>query len=181
MKRLLELFFDELRLNDRLKSLKHYFFLDLGDFFVNFFDGAEEQLEQMTKNVSIEKMRSLLEMSIRTSSANGDPFKDDLTCELNSYSLNEQIFAMQNIRGALGQNAFILSTNQDKNYQQSNLGMQTMHNYKCLESITFDYMVKWPLTLIISRRAITKYQLIFRHLFFCKYVERHLANTWLLH
>ena len=40
---------------------------------------------------------------------------------------------------------------------------------------------QWPLTLIISRRAITKYQLIFRHLFFCKYVERHLGNTWLLH
>lgn len=96
-------------------------------------------------------------MSIRTSSANTDPFKDDLTCVLNSYSLNEQIFAMQNIRGALGQNAFILSQDRDRPAPTTGIGMQTMPNYKCLESITFDYNVKWPLTLIINRRAITKY------------------------
>lgn len=110
-KRLLDLFFEEEQILERFKSIKHYFFLDLGDFFVHFFDVAEDQLDQMTKHVSIEKMKSLLELSIRTSSANSDPFKDDLTCELNSYSLNEQIFAMQNIRGALGENAYILNNN----------------------------------------------------------------------
>jgi len=56
-----------------------------------------------------------------------------------------------------------------------------MQNYWSIESLTFDYQVPWPLTLIISWRSITKYQLIFRHLIFCKYVERHLANTWMLH
>lgn len=131
-------------------------------------------------------MKPLLELSIRTSSSNNDPFKDDITCELNSYSLNEQIFAMQNIRGAIGKNGYINEQSQSKLYssipQSPNLSsFNSTSNFKCLESITLDYMVKWPLTLIISRRSITKYQLIFRHLFFCKYVERHLAKTWLLH
>ena len=104
------MFFREERLLDRFKSLKHYFFLDLGDFFIHFYDNSEAYLEQLTKNVSVEKMKSLLELAIRTSRANTDPFNDDLTCELNSYTLIEQIFAMQNIRGALGSNAYILNS-----------------------------------------------------------------------
>ena len=37
----------------------------------------------------MEKLESYLEMAIRTSSVNADPFKDDVTCELNSYGLIE--------------------------------------------------------------------------------------------
>jgi gamma-tubulin complex component 2 len=185
-KRLLDLFFIEERLLDRLKSIKHYFFLDLGDFFLHFFDGADIYLEALTKEVSNDKLKSLLELAIRTSTANMDPFKDDLTCELNNYSLVEQIFVMQNIRGALGSNAYApdaTGSGQSRpNFSSVPIsGMNSMQNYKCVDSFTLDYKVQWPLTLIISRRAITKYQLIFRHLFFCKYVERHLGNTWLLH
>ena len=39
----------------------------------------------------------------------------------------------------------------------------------------------WPLNLILSKRAMTKYQLIFRHLFFCKAVELQLMQAWHLH
>jgi len=185
-KRLLDLFFIEERLLERLKSIKHYFFLDLGDFFIHFFDGADNYLEALTREVSNDKLKSLLELAIRTSTANMDPFKDDLTCELNNYSLLEQIFVMQNIRGALGSNAYATEgpggTQARANFPSVPMSaMNSIQNYKCVDSFTLDYKVQWPLTLIISRRAITKYQLIFRHLFFCKYVERHLANTWLLH
>ena len=41
--------------------------------------------------------------------------------------------------------------------------------------------MKWPLTLILSKKAINKYQLIFRHLLFCKYVEKCLENMWVQH
>ena len=43
---------------------------------------------------------------------------------------------------------------------------------------TLDYIVTWPLSIVLSRRALTKYQLQFRHLFFCKYVERELSTSW---
>lgn len=120
-------------------------------------------------------------MAIRTSSANADPFKDDVTCELNSYGLIEQLFAIKNIRGALGRNAF--SRYADPN-SQNNQGFNfapTSKTLKVLEAFTLDYKVKWPLTLIISRKTITKYQLIFRHLLYCKYVEKNLETAWLHH
>ena len=70
--KLLKLIIVEESLVERLASMKHYFFLDRGDFFVHFVDIAEEELEKQHKNVSIEKLESLLEMACRTSSANYD-------------------------------------------------------------------------------------------------------------
>lgn len=55
--------------------------------------------------MTMEKLDSYLEMAIRTSSANADPFKEDVGCQLNSYGLIEQLFAISNIRGALGSRA----------------------------------------------------------------------------
>jgi len=54
-----------------------------------------------------------LELAIRTSSANSDPFKDDVTCEINAYGLIEQMFALRNIKGALGSSAFGLGSKND--------------------------------------------------------------------
>jgi hypothetical protein len=44
-----------------------------------------------------------------------------------------------------------------------------------------DYSVKWPLSIVLSKRALTKYQLLFRHLFFCKHVERELCSAFITH
>lgn len=54
-------------------------------------DSAEDELNKPVKTVSKEKIESLLEMSLRTSSANADPFKDDLVCELLNYTVPEQV------------------------------------------------------------------------------------------
>lgn len=161
----------EEQLFQRLKSIKHYFFLELGDFFLHFLDAAEDELSKILKSVSKEKLESLLEISIRTSSANSDPFKDDLVCDLYPYTLVEQVFAMQNVNGPNESN-FLM----EKNYVLTPVG-----NIKGIEAFTLDYKVKWPLNLIISRKCLTKYQILFRHLFYCKYVEKQLCNSWMLH
>ena len=41
--------------------------------------------------------------------------------------------------------------------------------------------VEWPVSLVVSRKSITKYQLLFRHLFHCKHVERQLCAVWQAH
>ena len=102
----MHLIFNECQLIKRLESVKHYFFLDKGDFFLHFVEGSEDILESQTTQMTIEKLESYLEMAIRTSSANADPFKDDVTCTINSYGLIEQLFAIRNIRGALGPTAY---------------------------------------------------------------------------
>ena len=129
--------------------------------------------------MTIEKLESYLEMAIRTSSANADPFKDDVTCTLNSYGLIEQLYAIQNIRGALGQNAFSVASAQGRVPESLDIKKVNQKTLKVLEAFTLDYKVKWPLTLILSHKSITKYQLIFRHLLVCKYVERSLETVWL--
>ena len=90
----------------RLESIKHYFFLDRGDFFMQFIESSEELLEKFTHDVKIEKLESHLDGAIRTSSTNSDPFKDDVTCELNAYGLSEQLIVTCLTRGALGSGAF---------------------------------------------------------------------------
>jgi gamma-tubulin complex component 2 len=52
---------------------------------------------------------------------------------------------------------------------------------KVYEALTLDYHVPWPLSLVISRKAINKYQLIFRHLLYQKYVEASLDKAWSMH
>ena len=40
-----------------------------------------------------------------------------------------------------------------------------------VEALALTYQVQWPLSIVLSRRAVTKYQLLSRILFFSKYVE----------
>ena len=48
-----------------------------------------------------------------------------------------------------------------------------------LEAFSFDYIVKWPLSLIINRKALMCYQMLFQHMFYCKHVERQLCSVWI--
>ena len=52
---------------------------------------------------------------------------------------------------------------------------------KGVEALTLDYNVQWPVSLVLSRRAITKYQLISRLLFFSKHVELRVSSCWIDH
>jgi hypothetical protein len=78
--------------------------MDKGDFFIHFVDGSEDILEMQTQQVTIEKVESYLEMAIRTSSTNSDPFKDDVCCELNLYGIRDQLIITNITRGAFGGN-----------------------------------------------------------------------------
>lgn len=181
--RLLELIMGECQLVQRLESINNYFFFKRGDVFSHFIDGCEEILESFSSEVKMEKIESYLEMAIRTSSANSDPFKDDVTCVLNSYGLSEQLIVTCLTRGALGSRAYGAAAGHQgiSTAAQNpilNIG-QTSRNMKVYEAFTLDYKVRWPLTLVLSKRSINKYQLIFRHLLQCKYVEKSSENVWL--
>ncbi len=42
----------------------------------------------------------------------------------------------------------------------------------------FDYHVKFPLSLVISRKTILRYQLLFRFLLHLKHIEQGLCSMW---
>lgn len=48
-----------------------------------------------------------------------------------------------------------------------------------IDVLTLDYTVPFPLSLVISRRTILRYQLLFRFLLHLKHVEQSLASMWI--
>ncbi|CAG2115806.1 unnamed protein product, partial [Medioppia subpectinata] len=163
-KELLHLLVDESDLIGRLKSIKHYFFMDLGDFIVQFMDLAGDELEKEIDDIALNRLDSLLELSLRTSLMNSDVYKDDVRIELLPDSLHSQMVQILNI----GVNCI----------KDPNLSIAEPYVLKGAEALALDFQVPWPLSLIISRKNITCYQMLFRHLFYCKYVERQLEEVW---
>ena len=55
------------------------------------------------------------------------------------------------------------------------------HFIPAIDALTLDYHVKFPLSLVISRKTILRYQLIFRFLLHLKHVEQSLSSMWIEH
>lgn len=66
-----------------IRSIKHYFLMDKGDFFVHFMDLTEDELKKPVDDIVPPRLEALLELALRMSTANTDPFKDDLKVGLN--------------------------------------------------------------------------------------------------
>lgn len=164
----------ELQLKQRLMSLKRFFLLDQGDFLLHFMDAAEGELCKNVGDISMPKLRSLLDSALRGSTASQDAFCDDLSCELLPYTLISQLLRVISVRHERGAEGGVGSS-----LPAASLGHQGQ--VTGIEAFTFDYKVEWPLSLVLSKYALTKYQLLFRHLFHCKNLERLLSATWQTH
>uniref|UniRef100_A0A8C5Q8W7 Gamma-tubulin complex component n=1 Tax=Leptobrachium leishanense TaxID=445787 RepID=A0A8C5Q8W7_9ANUR len=162
---LLDFLMEEKELVAHLRSIKHYFLMDQGDFFVHFMDLTEEELKKAVDDIIPTRLEALLELALRMSTANTDPFKDDLKVELMPHDLITQLLRV-----------LAIETRQEKALINAD---PTELSLSGLEAFSFDYIVKWPLSLIINRKALTRYQMLFRHMFYCKHVERLLCNVWI--
>uniref|UniRef100_A0A8C6TN07 Gamma-tubulin complex component n=1 Tax=Neogobius melanostomus TaxID=47308 RepID=A0A8C6TN07_9GOBI len=162
---LLDFLMEEKELVSRLRSIKHYFLMDKGDFFVHFMDLTEEELKKPVDDIVPPRLEALLELALRMSTANTDPFKDDLKIDLMQHDVITQLLRV-----------LAIETKQEKaiiNAEPTDIAQSG------LEAFSFDYIVKWPLSLIINRKALTRYQMLFRHMFNCKHIERLLCNVWI--
>ncbi|KAK7794541.1 hypothetical protein R5R35_009664 [Gryllus longicercus] len=162
-KTLLQLVMEENDLMGRLRSVKHYFLLDQGDFIVQFMDSCESELCKNIDDLVPTRLETLLELALRTSAANQDPYKEEISMELLPYDL---IFQM----------CKILKINDTESYKRLQCDKKDLTG---LLAFSFNYQVKWPVSLILNFNAIACYQIIFRHLFYCKHIERLLCRVWL--
>ncbi|KAJ8927046.1 hypothetical protein NQ314_020533 [Rhamnusium bicolor] len=160
---LLDLVIKEKDLIGRLRSVKHYFLLDQGDFIVTFLTLCEKELGKFVLDVNQGCIESLMDLALRLSSAISDPYKDDLRTELLQYDLQFQMFKILSIQ-----------TNSEQEYWSSIEPKKLL----MIESFSFGYEVHWPLSLILNRKSLACYQMIFRHLFYCKYIERMICQVW---
>eukprot|EP01038_Epipyxis_sp_PR26KG_P006038 gene6038-8313_t len=153
-------------LSSHLKSLSRFFLLEHGDFFIQFMDTAEEDLRKEVKDVTLSRIQSLLQLAVQTSTLANDPHKEDLTCLLASHNLIQHLHLIQSAG--------------ESGVSESYSGLLSQ-GLKGVEALTLDYKVGWPLSIVLSRRAITKYQLLSRLLYFSKHVERRVLSSWMDH
>ncbi|CAN6195447.1 unnamed protein product [Urochloa humidicola] len=165
---LLTLMKDKYDLNGKLRSLKRYLLLDQGDFLVHFMDIAQEELTKKPEEISAEKLQSLLDIALRSTAAASDPTHEELICCVERSSLLKKLATLKDLDCACPADK-LAAADVDQSMQLSIMGLETF----CLSN-----KVQWSLSLVISRKALTKYQLIFRLLFHCKHVSRQLCTAW---
>ncbi|KAJ1542995.1 hypothetical protein HK096_008878, partial [Nowakowskiella sp. JEL0078] len=176
--RLLKVLFEEHQLIPRLRlthyrSMKHFFFLYQSDFLTPFLDLVRKELVKPKPEISLEKLRRSFELVVRNSASvsGSDPYKDAVVVELSRFSLFQQLLRIMSVVGVdYGGNQNI---SQDKDFEVGPSGLLTG-----FDALMLGYTVKFPLSLIINKKALTKYQLIFRHLFTCKHIESLLGLSW---
>ncbi|KAG5439124.1 hypothetical protein PCANB_001423 [Pneumocystis canis] len=180
---LLELLLATHDLSSRLQSLKHYFFLDRSDFFTHFLDLASHELKKPVKDISLTKLQSLLEISIRIpgSIAANDPFKEDIKIQMSNIALVDWLMKIVSMSG-IDEDAIASGTVWiDDHQSQLSCLEKKDKDFIGFNGLQFDYTVPFPLSLVISRKAVLRYQLIFRHILSLKYLEQLLGLAWLDH
>lgn len=181
---LIHLLKDKFRLSDSLQTMKRYFLLDQGDFLVHFLDLAEEELLKPAEDVCIGRVQHYLSMSVQQTEAQRDGeaelsaaylkqnthqlMSSSLRCRLARESIVEYL---ESIYGDFVDHG--VRTPSRQVYGPSNRGNTGFE----LFAIDFP-RVPFPVSLVLSRHAMEKYNLLFRHLFLTKHVEHRLVGVW---
>lgn len=163
-KYLLSLMIDEYSIIERIKSVKRYLLLQQGDFVVQLLDNCEEELCQPIANCIPTRLSTLVEMAIRLPSTADDEFRDDIVMQLKSNHLAQQVLKILNTS----------SECDDSERQYSE------HTLTGLQAFSLNVKCTWPVSLVFNVTVIAAYQMIFRHLFYCKYIERLLSKIRLM-
>ncbi len=159
----------------RLRSMKHYFFLDQSDFFSYFLELGASELRKPVKAVNTGKLQSLLDLVLRQpgSAVAQDPFKEDVKVEMNEISLTNSLTRVVNISG-IEQGEMLQTPAQPVNADNTKdtIGFT---------SLQLDYSVPFPVSLVISRKTVWRYQALFRYLLSLRYLEQQLVSSWQTH
>lgn len=164
-------------LPQRLRSLKHYFFLDRSDFFAYFLELGTSELRKPSRDVNVAKLQSLLDIVLRQpgSVAADDPYKEDVKVDMVDKSLTVWLMEIVSVTGMEDSAAGLPSLTPAPN------SSETSSKINGFEALVFDYAVPFPLSLVVSRVTLTRYQFLFRHLLSLRHLETSLINSWMDH
>ena len=165
-------------LPSRLRSMKHYFFLDRSDFFTYFLDLSASELRKPSRSVNVGKLQSLLDLVLRQPGtiAAQDSFKEDVKVQMNEVGLTKFLMGVVNVRG-IDQDAPDESMDR---YQTPAPPSSTEEDSKMtgFEALEFKFLVPFPLSLVISIKTVLRYQILFRYLLSLRHLEGLLVNSW---
>lgn len=174
------------KLLPRLRSLKHYFFLSQSAFLTHFLDAAHTELRKGARSASKSRLQSLLDVALngescpRFSEKNEGPkeeeetYREDVKVDMASTGLYEWLMKIVSVSGVIGDETGGAGGDTDKNKDEKDKGSKLQAS----DALMLDYNVKFPLSLVISRKTIVRYQLIFRFLLHLRCVEQSLLAMW---
>lgn len=165
----------------RLQSLKHYFFLDRSDFFSHFLELSASELKKSAKNVNSGKLQSLLDIVLRQpgSVASEDPYKEDVKIQLDEISLTKWLIRVVNVTGVDTDAANLNAA--DLLALNTQVAASDDKEINGFDALVLDYSVPFPISLVISRVTLTRYQLLFRYLLSLRHLEMQLVGCWTEH
>lgn len=174
---LLNLLLTKNSLTTRFRSLKHYFFLDRSDFFTYFLELGTSELRKPAKHVNEGKLQSLLDLVLRQpgSIAAQDPFKEDVKVKMNHVGLTKWLMRVVSVSGIDQDNP---EGGIEKYQTPAAQAAEDDQDIVGFDALELDYLVPFPLSLVISRKTVLRYQLIFRYLLSLRHLETLLVNSW---
>ncbi|KAJ6444496.1 spindle pole body component [Purpureocillium lavendulum] len=177
---LLQLLLTTHALPARLRSMKHYFFLDPSDYFSYFLELGASELRKPVKAVNTAKLQSLLDLVLRQpgSVVSLDPFKEDVKVEMNEITLTKALQRVVNITGIEQGEVLQPPTAAAAATTTSSHPVEGDKNATGFTSLELDYSVPFPVSLVISRKTVWRYKALFRYLLSLRYLESQLSATW---
>ncbi|POW21591.1 hypothetical protein PSHT_02222 [Puccinia striiformis] len=204
---LLELLMRSEDLLGRLRSLKHHFFLSQGDSFTTFLDSASYELGKKLRHVNVSRLQNQFDLAIRnpSSSSSSDPYKEDVKVTMATTSLTDWLLRIVGVTGLIGGSFGSggqygggsggsvsggggdgVGGNAENAEARDTIGtglaeLAAGEGGGGIDALQLDYTVRFPLSLVISRKTILRYQLIFRYLLHLKHLEQSLTISWTEH
>ncbi|PWN36395.1 uncharacterized protein FA14DRAFT_135138 [Meira miltonrushii] len=175
---LLSLLLDEHNIVVRLRSMKHYFFQTHSDFFSSFLEAAGRELRKevvpdKVRDVTIMRLQSHLGMVLGSSNCVGytDPFREDVKVTLASENAYDQLKRIAEIKGGM-----------EAARAQAKLAKQKdRERIPLMELLQFDLTVKFPTSLVISKKNILRWQFLQRPIINLKATEKALCDVFTEH
>ena len=166
----------------RLRSLKHYFFLDRSDFFTYFLELGASELKKPAKNVNVGKLQSLLDIVLHQpgSVAAEDPYKEDVKVQMNEIGLTNWLIMIVNVTG-IDQDAAQGGSISNYLTPAPHPSITDDKDIIGFDALVLDYAMPFPLSLVVSRVTLTRYQLLFRYLLSLRHLETLLVGSWAEH
>ncbi|KIK01193.1 hypothetical protein K443DRAFT_678657 [Laccaria amethystina LaAM-08-1] len=176
-KTLLELLLKDQQLIPRLRSLKRYFFLSQASFLTHLLDLSATELRKASKSASIVKLQSLLDLALNADAHGEDLlFREDVKVTMSETGLYDFLLKVVNVSGVIGGEE---GGDGEAKQAQEEQKKEEKKAMLAIDALTLDYTVKFPLSLVISRKTILRYQLLFRFLLHLKHVEQSLSSMWI--
>lgn len=182
---LVDLLLGDFSLLNSLRLTRRYFLLDQGDFFVNFMDSAEVELLKEASIMTLGRIQHWLSGAVARTEHEFEP-----VCSTGSRTLGGSTAARLPFHILCQFSSGDVVTHLDKLHlsPQSNKSLASprqsddptaIERNTGLDKFLIDFQsVPFPISLVLTPLAMRSYQLLFRHLFYAKYVERRLVGIW---